>query len=364
MVGGPMGALVGAIGGGIIGGIGGAMMGNQKSGMENAGLTPGPNIVLAPKGGEEGYLDKGSGKWTKGKWSDSEKKRYEQVKAGTWAGGSFSSSMSNISGSQSGGGMVLTGGGGAAIPFSEDLTETQRKALGVLAKYESGAAGYNAVNQIGTRGGRGVSGFSGDFREMSQHGGVPLTDLTIGQIKALQHDDKTLSNQQWIEAGKLHATGRYQFIANTLPGVAQRAGIGDDVKYDAAAQDRMALQLMKERGISPWVGPSDKATNAERAIIQQAIQEMKSRPTVTAHKGGMINSISTTPKRTFDSLAASQPSIGSRISPPPSSSVSNYDAMLSSMEQSGGDAVSQELPSIDAAAMRSQTKIRTLGISV
>ena len=32
----------------------------------------------------------------------------------------------------------------------------------------------------------------------------------------------------------------------------------------------MALQLMKERGISPWGGPSDKATAAERAIVEQA----------------------------------------------------------------------------------------------
>ncbi|EEA08630.1 uncharacterized protein CMU_043520, partial [Cryptosporidium muris RN66] len=37
-----------------------------------------------------------------------------------------------------------------------------------------------------------------------------------------------------------------------------------------AVQDLMALQLMKERGISPWIGPSDKATSSERAIIEQA----------------------------------------------------------------------------------------------
>ena len=31
----------------------------------------------------------------------------------------------------------------------------------------------------------------------------------------------------------------------------------------------MAIQLIKERGISPWVGPSDKATPAERALVQK-----------------------------------------------------------------------------------------------
>jgi hypothetical protein len=92
-------------------------------------------------------------------------------------------------------------------------------------------------------------------------------------IKKLQYDDRTMSDSQWIAAGKLHAVGRYQFIGNTLGGVAARAGIPDTAKFSAGVQDLMALQLMKERGISPWVGPSDKATQAERAIVAQARKE-------------------------------------------------------------------------------------------
>ena len=150
------------------------------------------------------------------------------------------------------------------------ITDIQQKALNVLAKYESGAHGYEAVNQIGTNQGRGVKGFSGSFKSMKQHGGRSLTDLTIGEIKQLQYDDKTMSDSEWIAAGKLHAVGRYQFIGNTLGGVAKRAGIPDTAKFGPGVQDIMALQLMKERGISPWVGPSDKATQAERAIVAQA----------------------------------------------------------------------------------------------
>jgi hypothetical protein len=156
---------------------------------------------------------------------------------------------------------------------SSTLSETQQKALQVLAKYESGAAGYDAVNQIGTKGGRGVEGFSGDIKKMPQHEGRSLTDFTIAEIKQLQHDDRSMSNSEWIKAGKLHAVGAYQFIGNTLPGVASRAGIPDNAKFTPAVQDLMALQLMKERGISPWVGPSDKATAAERAIVEQARSE-------------------------------------------------------------------------------------------
>ena len=36
--------------------------------------------------------------------------------------------------------------------------------------------------------------------------------MTIGEIKQRQSDDGSLSNEQWIESGKLHAVGAYQFI--------------------------------------------------------------------------------------------------------------------------------------------------------
>ena len=47
------------------------------------------------------------------------------------------------------------------------------QALDVLGKYESdGVGGYNAVNQIGIKNGRGVLGYSGDYRNL---GSKPLT---------------------------------------------------------------------------------------------------------------------------------------------------------------------------------------------
>ena len=71
----------------------------------------------------------------------------------------------------------------------------------------------------------------------------------------------------------MHAVGKYQFIGNTLPGVAKKAGIPDTAKFSSRVQDTLALQLMKDRGIEPWVGPSDKATKDERAIIEKARQQ-------------------------------------------------------------------------------------------
>ena len=63
-----------------------------------------------------------------------------------------------------------------------------------------------------------------------------MTDFTIAEIKKLQYDDRTMSDDQWIESGKLHAIGAYQFIGNTLPGVAQRAGIPDNAKFSPGVQ--------------------------------------------------------------------------------------------------------------------------------
>ena len=216
---------------------------------------------------------------------------------------------------------------------SSTLSETQQKALQVLAKYESGAAGYDAVNQIGTKGGRGVEGFSGDIKKMPQHEGRSLTDFTLGEIKELQHDDKSMSNSQWIKAGKLHAVGAYQFIGNTLPEVAARAGIPDSAKFSPAVQDLMALQLIKERGISPWVGPSDKATAAERAIVEKARSEPIAYDKTSG--GGAITAFGGGGGQYTSPGQSGSPSGGS-ASGGSSKPVASYDELVANFRSSGG----------------------------
>ena len=296
---------------------------------------------------------------------------------------------------------------------SSTLSETQQKALQVLAKYESGAAGYDAVNQIGTKGGRGVEGFSGDIKKMPQHEGRSLTDFTLGEIKELQHDDKSMNNYQWIKAGKLHAVGAYQFIGNTLPEVAARAGIPDSAKFSPAVQDLMALQLIKERGISPWVGPSDKATADERAIVEQARSEpiaydkTSGGGAITAFGGGGGGSYtppgqsgggsgggSSKPVASYDELVANFRSSGGSPSKsmskpaggsPPGPPVSAFQALQTGFGGPGGGTGSSSasggqqssgnssnamtssgntFPDIDANAAISPDKIKVLGLTV
>ena len=268
-----------------------------------------------------------------------------------------------------------------------NLTDIQKQALQVLAKYESGAAGYDAVNQIGTQGGRGVMGFSGDIKKMPQHKGRSLTDFTIAEIKELQRDDGSMSNQQWIESGKLHAVGAYQFIGNTLPGVAQRAGIPDNAKFTPAVQDLLALQLMKERGISPWVGPSDKATAAERAIVEQArAQPLNFNPSIstgaiaTAPGGSTSgNALGSGISRSSGSLVASlqssnavdispakqPPSIGAPSMASANMQIEKMRAMIDapmSVDTPTTNPASNMIPQFEASVMQSSSKVKTLGV--
>ena len=290
---------------------------------------------------------------------------------------------------------------------SSNLTETQQQALQVLAKYESGAAGYDAVNQYGTHGGRGVEGFSGDIKKMPQHKGKSLTDFTIAEIKQLQYDDGSMSKDQWIEAGKLHAVGAYQFIGNTLPAVAKKAGIPDSAKFTPGVQDLMALQLMKDRGINPWVGPSDKASAEERAIIERARTQPIAYDSTSG--GGAIKSFGgggvtytassgvgksgrKSHTKTLSSIVGgvegqmmkalgdagsgglfkSTSSSGSSIQPPTTTPLSTIQKRASGGSSSNQNAPTRpadpsppnSIPPIDAEAMISQEKIKVLGIVV
>tara|TARA_Y100000592_G_scaffold47737_2_gene75794 strand:+ start:1411 stop:4215 length:2805 start_codon:yes stop_codon:yes gene_type:complete len=152
--------------------------------------------------------------------------------------------------------MIMSAGGQPVYNRNYQMTPTQSRALDVLGKYESDSVGgYNAMNEGGADGGRTVVGRSGPSKGII---GVNLVDLTVGQVIELQ------------KAGRVHAAGRYQFIGNTLPGVVQRAGVPLDARFNERTQDLLGLTLIRERGIQPWIGPSDKATVRERAIIEAA----------------------------------------------------------------------------------------------
>ena len=152
-----------------------------------------------------------------------------------------------------------------------------KEGLDVLGKYESDSVGgYDAVNQYGIKGGRGTLGYSGDIKGMVQHGGKSLTSMSIREIMELQAETGQ-SMQSWIDEGRLHAVGRYQFIGSTLASVVRQTGINVDEKFTPAVQDYLAGYLLAKsrNGIGQWIGPRDNATYAERLDVQQARKSLQ-----------------------------------------------------------------------------------------
>ena len=135
------------------------------------------------------------------------------------------------------------------------------QALNIIAGPESGGD-YNAMN----------NGKAGDRPGGSKKWlGKNLTEMTIGEIKNHQNVKKDL----W-------AAGKYQFVPNTLPGVAASAGLKDKDLFDKNNQDLMAIALVQQRGIQPWTVGGSKYSTKEISIVEQARKTPLGKSTSTA----------------------------------------------------------------------------------
>lgn len=170
---------------------------------------------------------------------------------------------------------VALNGSERATFQSISYSNAQRQSLDILAKYESGAWGYDAYNQGGADDGRRVVGKSGAYSQSGLGDGRALTQMTVAEVMQAQsgYNDGSITDAQWRAQGGIWTAGRYQFIGPTLKGLVERYGIPPNVLFDEKLQDYLALRYMQESGISPWVGPSDNATPTERQIIATAQQQ-------------------------------------------------------------------------------------------
>ena len=95
----------------------------------------------------------------------------------------------------------------------------------------------------------------------------PLSEYTVGEIIGFQSRPRDASGQLW-------ATGRYQIIPSTLKGLLGSAGVKTSDKYDKKTQDKLGLQLLKERqGIKSYIYgevPNTQDT-LNKAITQTAM---------------------------------------------------------------------------------------------
>lgn len=183
---------------------------------------------------------------------------------------------------------------GSRTYVAAEYSGDKRWLLDGIASVESGAAGYDAVNQIGTNGGHGVLGYSGAYSKMptSTTPGRKVTDLTVGEVMALQDNsgkNRQLTDAQWIGAGRLHAVGRYQFTGGTLAGLVKRLKIDPNTKFSPALQDMLALHKIRERvqqgnlysGLrSEWIGLQnvDEEKYARMVQAAKAVESPFNRP--------------------------------------------------------------------------------------
>lgn len=166
----------------------------------------------------------------------------------------------------------------ASVPQGDQSTVVSTLAGGEklladrVAKTESGDFGYQAFNQGGADGGTTVLGKSGSYKDLF---GKDLTKMSIDKVMDLQYDDKSMSDEEWRKAGKIHAAGRYQFIGSTLRDEVSKMGIDTSRMFDAATQDEIFLSHAKRIGnISPWVGPSTKYSQAQKDELNNIIQSL------------------------------------------------------------------------------------------
>ena len=161
-----------------------------------------------------------------------------------------------------------------ALKTGSTLTGVGKTLSDAIAKYESGSYGYEAFNQGGAAGGTKVLGKSGNHKN---HFGRSLTDMTLSEIFHRQNTaQRGLSMQQHLDSGGLHAVGRYQFIGSTLQDEVRRMGLDPKTtKFTPEVQDQIFLSHIKRVGsISPWVGPMQYYSDAEKRGFNNMIQQL------------------------------------------------------------------------------------------
>jgi hypothetical protein len=88
---------------------------------------------------------------------------------------------------------------------------------------------------------------------------INLTNMTIDQVQEWQ---RNRVNQGYPSA----AVGKYQIITKTLAGLEKQMGLTGKEKFDEAMQDRMAMQLLENRGIGKLQAGTMTTAQINRAI--------------------------------------------------------------------------------------------------
>jgi len=171
--------------------------------------------------------------------------------SGVLAGGEFDDSLSGGAGDD----RLAPAAGPAARPAKPaapaELADLP-KGLGENAFADGPLLGLIS----GHEGGPGLAGYDATygFGKYAPPGSKAVTEMTVGEVKALQ--------QAMLRRGSPStAIGKYQFLANTLPGLQKTLGVPDSAVMSPALQDAMVRPLLGSVGYQRFL--ADKKTEAE-----------------------------------------------------------------------------------------------------
>jgi murein DD-endopeptidase MepM/ murein hydrolase activator NlpD len=162
------------------------------------------------------------------------------------------------------------------------LQPIHKQALDIIARPESGAAGYNAMNQ-GTDKNGNIIGSTVGGKTSKDIIGKNLTDMTIGEVMDRQDESKYPRGAR-PDRG-IHAAGRYQIIGSTMISAVKLAGLSRSDKFDEANQDLLGIAVLKSQGIGAWTVGGSRYTAAETAIVNKAKNTPFGQPTATVQPG-------------------------------------------------------------------------------
>lgn len=92
---------------------------------------------------------------------------------------------------------------------------------------------------------------------------APLTRMTVGQVLDWQDSIDHLYRSE--------AAGKYQILEDTLRGLYREAGVKLNDKFDEATQDKLAVQLLRRRGLDIYLsGSLSKEAFANRLAMEWA----------------------------------------------------------------------------------------------
>lgn len=128
--------------------------------------------------------------------------------------------------------------------------------LDLIAKGESGAAGYDAM-------------YFPAERALGKH---KLSTMSLNDIRALQERMKKYGSS---------ACGRYQFLQKTLDATRKTMSLTGIETWTPQLQDTMAITLLNNRGLGSFM----LGTMSREAFANNLAKEWASLPVVTAIKG-------------------------------------------------------------------------------